>query len=223
MFNSCLFLAYGTEAIAVAYTVSAIVSVVASAASAVVSYRQQKEAAKQAEMNAEAQAKALAMEQQRKAAELAENQRRLTQQQRRERAAQFAALANTGFVATTGTPLEIMADTIQAQHRDLADLTGDGDLDQWKLGYQGQSLLQEARSRASLMRQQAGASLITGLAGAASDAASLSAKAGQSTGKTTGSQTQTKSGKTLLNSGSQAPAASNSFFRSTDYRGSRSY
>lgn len=176
MFNSCLFLAYGTEAIVVAAYVSTIVSVIGSAAGAVVSYRQQRDAARQTEMNAEAQAKAISMERQRKAAELAENQRRMAAEQRRARAAQFSALASTGFVATSGTPLEIMADTVQAQHRDLADLTEDGNLEQWKLGYQGQSLLDEARSSASLQRSKAGATLITGLAGAAQDATGLMSK-----------------------------------------------
>lgn len=193
----------------------AVVATVASAASAVVSHQQQKEAAKQTEMNAEAQAKAIAMEQQRKAAELAENQRRLAQQQRRERAAQFSALASTGFVATSGTPLEIMADTVQAQHRDLADLTEDGNLEQWRLGYQGKSLLDEARSSASLQKQQAGATLITGLANAASSAATLSKPSAN------------KGSSTLLSSGgavkTTTPKAVSIPRPAPDYRDSRSY
>jgi len=190
-----------------------IVSTVASIAGSVVSYQQQKQAAKQTELNAEAQNKALAMEQRRKAAELAENQRRLAQQQRREQAAQFAALANTGFVATTGTPLEIMADTLEAQQRDLGDLTADGNLEQWRLGYQGQSLMQEARSSASLMRQQAGASLITGLAGAASSAVSMVGSAAKPSG--TGTAAKSTNSPTPSTSGGQT------LFRSTAHKGSR--
>jgi len=208
MFNHCLFLAYGADAaLVIAYTVSTIASI----AGSVVSYQQQREAAKQTEMNAEAQAKALAMERQRKAAELAENQRRLAQQQRRERAAQFSALANTGFVATTGTPIEVMADTVEAHQRNMSDLTGDANLDQWRLGYQGQSLLDEARSKASLMRQQAGASLITGLAGTVSDAYGKFSKpsSGQAPAGGSPSSKPASSGQTLL--------------RSTDYKGSRTF
>lgn len=215
MFNSCLFLAYGTEAIVVAGYVASILSVVASAAGAVVSHKQQRDAARQTEMNAEAQQKALMAERQRKAAELAENQRRLAQQQRREQAAQFAALANTGFVATTGTPLEIMADTLEAQQRDMGDLTADGNLEQWRLGYQGQSLMQEARSSASLQRQQAGATLITGLANAASSAVSMSTPSAN------------KGTNTLLSSGGSVNTTASkpvSIPRpAPDYRGSRSY
>lgn len=149
-----------------------IISAAIAAAGAGVSYSQGQEASKQAKYNSQAAADAIAAEQQRKNAVLAENQRRQATQSRRERAAQLADMVGTGFVTTTGTPLALMADTIEAQSRRTADMTSDANLENWQLGTQGQSILAEGRSQASLIRGQAGASLISGLAGAASSGTS---------------------------------------------------
>lgn len=151
-------------------TVIGIIAIAASAAGSVISYQQGQQAAKQSEYNAQAQADAIAAEQKRKNAELAENQRRLNLQGRRERASQLADLVGTGFVTSTGTPLAIMADTIEAQSRRTSDMATDVQLSNWQLGAQGQSILAEGRSQASQLRGQAGASLISGLSSAAGSA-----------------------------------------------------
>lgn len=158
------------------------ISAVASTAGAVVSYQQAQTAAKQTEYNAQAQADAIAAEQKRKAAEMAENQRRLALQGRRERATQLAAQVESGFVTSTGTPLAIMADTIVAQSRRMGDYSTEAGLAQARLGAQGSTILQEGRSQAGMMRSQAGASLVSGLAGAATSfAGSMSNRPGTAT------------------------------------------
>jgi hypothetical protein len=147
-----------------------VVAVAASAAGSVISYQQGQQAAKQSEYNAKAQADALNAEQKRKNLELAENQRRLSIQSRRERASQLADLVGTGFVTTSGTPLAIMADTVEAQSRRSSDMATETQLGNWQMGTQGQSILAEGRSQASQLRGQAGASLISGLSSAAGSA-----------------------------------------------------
>jgi hypothetical protein len=147
-----------------------VVAVAASAAGSVISYQQGQQAAKQSEYNAKAQADALNAEQKRKNLELAENQRRLSIQSRRERATQLADLVGTGFVTTSGTPLAIMADTVEAQSRRSSDMATETQLGNWQMGTQGQSILAEGRSQASQLRGQAGASLVSGLASAAGSA-----------------------------------------------------
>jgi hypothetical protein len=151
-------------------TIISYASIAASLAGAAVSYNQGQQAAKQSEYNAKAQADALAAEQKRKNLELAENQRRLSIQSRRERASQLADLVGTGFVTTSGTPLAIMADTVEAQSRRSSDMATDVQLGNWQLGTQGQSILAEGRSQASQLRGQAGASLLSGLASTAGSA-----------------------------------------------------
>lgn len=159
----------GLEAATIGYIITAV-SVAASATGSVLSYQASQEQAKQSEMNAEAQAKALAIEQKRKAAELAENQRRLSLNQRRERAQQLSALSGTGLATTTGTPLSIVADTLQSQSMQMADMTLTGGLNQWQLGNQRQTLLAEGRSQAGAIRGAAGASLVGNLASTAGQA-----------------------------------------------------
>jgi len=83
-----------------------VVAIAASAAGSVVSYQQGQQAAKQSEYNAKAQADAIAAEQKRKNLELAENQRRLSLQSRRERATQLADLVGTGRTWRTVIILE---------------------------------------------------------------------------------------------------------------------
>lgn len=145
----------------------AIAGAVAAGAGSVMSFQSQRQAAKQTELNAEAQAAAIAQENKRKAAEQAENVRRLAMQSKRERADQLADIAGSGFVTSTGTPLAIMADTIQQQSRRLSDVTYQSELEQSQLTGTGQSILQEGRSSARAMRSSATGGLITGLAGAA--------------------------------------------------------
>lgn len=148
-------------------TIIALIGVAASAAGSAVSYQQSQTAAKQSEMNARAQKDAIDAENARKALEQSENQRRLATQGRRERAAQLADIVGTGFMPNTGTPLALMADTIQAQSTRMADYSTETNLEQSRLRSQGTSILAEGRSSAAMQRSQAGASLISGLAGAA--------------------------------------------------------
>lgn len=158
----------GLETGAVIALVSAGLSAVGGGVSAVMSHNAQKDAAKQAEMNAEAQRDAVLQERQRKEAENAENQRRLAVQERRERATQAAAMAETGLVTTTGTPLAITADTMASQQQRRGDLLTSGRLDTWQLDAQGNAIWQEGRNQARNLRSQAGATLLTGLVGSAS-------------------------------------------------------
>lgn len=150
-----------------------ITSIATTAAGSAVSYNQSQQAAKQTEYNNKAAADAVAMEQRRKAAELAENQKRQALQSKRERAAQLADLVGTGFMTSSGTALALSGNTIEAQSRAGADLTTQGDLEGWQLGTQGQSILAEGRSQASLMRGQATSSLVSGLVSAASSGAGM--------------------------------------------------
>lgn len=145
------------------FWIPAIISAASTATSSILSYQAASDQAKQTEMNAEAQQKAIQAERLRKSAELAENQRRLAVQERRERAQQFSALASSGFAATTGTPLAIMSDTSQGQQERRADLVNQGNLTDWQLTVQGNTLMQEAQSQASALRGQAGATLLSGL------------------------------------------------------------
>lgn len=149
-----------------------ILAIASAVAGSVVSSQAQSQAAKQTEMNAEAQNKALLAEKQRKAAELAENQRRLAVTERQERARQAAALASSGFATTTGTPLAIQSDTLQGQQQRRGDLVNQGNLTDWQLTVQGNTLMQEASSQASSLRGQAGATLLSGLGTAAGMGAS---------------------------------------------------
>lgn len=147
-------------------TALAIGAIAATATGTVMSYQSQRQAARQTELNAEAQAAAIAAENKRKAAEQAENVRRLAMQSRRERADQLADIAGSGFVTSTGTPLAIMADTIEQQSRRLSDVTYQSELERSQLAGTGQSILQEGRSSSRAIRAGATGGLITGLAGA---------------------------------------------------------
>ena len=147
-----------------------IASVAASAAGSVISYQQSKTAARQTELNAQAQKEAIDAENARKAAEMAENQKRLATQGRRERAAQLADVVGSGVMPNTGTPLALMADTIAAQSQRMGDYSTEERLQQSRLASQGTSILAEGRSSAAMQRGQAGAALISGLASTASSA-----------------------------------------------------
>lgn len=155
------------EALGTIGTIAFYTSLAAGAAGSALSYQQSQTAAKQTELNAKAQQQAIDSENARKAQEQAENQRRLATQGRRERAAQLADIVGTGFMPNTGTPLALMADTIAAQSTRMADYSTEAGLEQSRLKSQGISILAEGRSSAAMQRSQAGASLISGLAGAA--------------------------------------------------------
>lgn len=145
-------------------TVVAIAAVAASAAGTYMSYSASQQQAKQSKFNAEAQSKALGMEQQRQAAETEQAQRRKIMEQRRFTAGQEAALSDTGFLSTTGSPLEILADTRTAQQREIVDMTYQNDTTNWQLGSRAQGALYEGASQANAIRGQAGGTLLSNAA-----------------------------------------------------------
>lgn len=145
-------------------------SIAASAAGSVISYQQAQTATKQGELNSKAQVEAINAESARKAQEQSENQKRLAIQGKRERASQLADIVGTGLMPNTGTPLALMADTIQAQSQRMGDYSTGAGLERSRLASQGISILAEGRSSAAQQRGQAGAALISGLAGTASSA-----------------------------------------------------
>jgi hypothetical protein len=149
---------------------AAIASAAVGAAGAYMSYSASQDQAKQSKMNAKAQADALGMEQQRQAAETEQAQRRKIMEQRRFTAGQEAALADTGFLSTTGSPLDIMADTYTAQQRELKDMTYQNDTTNWQLGSKSQASIYEGNSQANAIRGQAGGTLLSNAAGVAGSA-----------------------------------------------------
>jgi len=156
-------LAYGLD-------VLAYVAIAASLASAYVSYDSSQTAAKQAEYNADAQQKAIAEEQKRQAAQESENQRRAAQEQRRQRAMQLNAMAGSGAMLGTGTPLAIEADTWAKQQIELADQQRTADLAQRQLAYEGYSTGIMGQQQAAQHRRDATGAAISGLASAAGGA-----------------------------------------------------
>ena len=134
-------------------------AVTGTAASYAASQQQQKQVKAQADMNA----KAMAEEQQRKAAELAANQQRLALQQKRARAQQLAQQASTGFQLDTGSPLAVMADTYATQAQEQADLSYMNDVQQRALGWEGTQAGYAARQQAAALKSQQTAGLISGI------------------------------------------------------------
>lgn len=159
-FFSVMPLAYGADLIAYAALATAIAS---SAASAYVSYDTSQTAAKQAEYNADAQQKAIAEERRREALQSEENQRRAAQEQRRQRAAQLNAMASTGAMLGTGTPLAIEADTWAKQQTELADQQRVADLAQRQLAYEGYSTGVLGQQEANIHRRNATGAIISGI------------------------------------------------------------
>lgn len=160
-------LAYGLDALA--YT-AVITSIVASAAGSYVSYQSSQTAAKQAEYNADAQQKAIAEEQKRQAAQESENQRRAAQEQRRQRAMQLNAMAGSGAMLGTGTPLAIEADTWAKQQIELADQQRVADLAQRQLAYEGYTAGVMGSQQAAQHRRDATGAALSGLASVAGTA-----------------------------------------------------
>jgi len=156
-------LAYGLD-------VLAYVAIAAALASAYVSYDSSQTQAKQAEYNADAQQKAIAEEQKRQAAQESENQRRASQEQRRQRAMQLNAMAGSGAMLGTGTPLAIEADTWAKQQIELADQQRTADLAQRQLAYEGYTAGIMGSQQAAQHRRDATGAAISGLASAAGTA-----------------------------------------------------
>lgn len=142
-------------------TVVAIVAVAASAAGTYVSYSASQQQAKQSKMNAQAQADALGSEQQRQQLETQQAQQRKVMEQRRFTAMQESALSDTGFIGTTGSPLDILADTHVAQQRELADMGYQRDVVSRQLGSQATAAVSQGNSQASAIQGQAGATLLS--------------------------------------------------------------
>ncbi|MDZ4287981.1 MAG: hypothetical protein U0984_08480 [Prosthecobacter sp.] len=148
----------------------AIASVIASAASSAISYDSSQDQAKQAELNAQAQNEALKSEQDRQAAEFAENQRRTAEVHKRQRAQLRAALATTGVVQTTGTPIALVADTIKTQQVQIGDQSSVHNLTQRELAYRAGSVLAMGESQANSLRAQGIGNALSQLAQAGSQA-----------------------------------------------------
>ena len=162
-FLAQIILAYGLDA--AAYV--AIASAVVGAAGTGYSYYASQQQAKQSKLNAQAQANAMSAEQQRQALEANQAQQRKVMEQRRFTAAQQAALADTGFLSTTGSPLDILADTHTAQQRELADLGYQRDAVNWQLGSQATAAIGSGNSQANAIRGQAGGTLLSNAASTA--------------------------------------------------------
>lgn len=158
------------ESIGTAASIALYASLAATAASGYISYSSSQTAAKQAEYNADAQRKAIAEEQRRQAAEQSENQRRAAMEQRRQRAMQLNALAGSGAMLGTGTPLAIEADTWAKQQIELADQQRTADLAQRQLAYEGYSAGVMGAQQAAQHRRDATGAAISGLASAAGGA-----------------------------------------------------
>jgi hypothetical protein len=146
-------------------------SLISAATSAAISYSSAQTAAKQSEYNAEAQQKAIGIEQQRQAAQEAENQRRAAQQQREQRAMQLNAMAGSGAMLGTGTPLSLEADTWAKQQIEMADQQRVADLAQRQLAYEGYSAGIMGKQQAAAYRREGTGAVISGLASMASTAA----------------------------------------------------
>jgi hypothetical protein len=130
-------------------------SLVAGGTSAYMQYDSAQNAAKQAEYNAQAQADAIGEERKRQALEGQENQRRLVQEQRRQRATQLAAMAGSGAMLGTGSSLALEADTWAKQQTELADQQYVNQLSQRQLAYQRTSTLQMGQQTAAGIRSDA--------------------------------------------------------------------
>lgn len=112
----------------------------------------------------EMQAKALEQEAERKKIEIAENQRRMAQNQSNFRSTQLARAAAGGGRIDTGSPLSIMAETLTLQQRELGDVQNQGDLEQRQLANDATNSRYGAASRVSALGQRRSGLLIEGVA-----------------------------------------------------------
>jgi hypothetical protein len=158
---------FSTTAAVYALTATAIAS---SVASSVISYQSSENAAKQAEYNADAQKKAIIEERRRQAAQESENQRRAAQEQRRIRAVQLNAMAGSGAMLGTGTPLALEADTWAKQQIELADQQRTADLAQRQLAYEGYTVGILGSQQAAQHRRDATGAIISGIGSVAGSA-----------------------------------------------------
>jgi hypothetical protein len=170
---------------------------VAAAASTYASYATQQSTAKkqatQSQLNAQAQADAASDA----AKTAAEQQKAATRQkiaeQRRFGQSQLAAISGQG-IQMAGTPLDILADTEVQNQLELSNLAWSGDVEQRNLAQQRATALAAGQSGAAMALSNApnaGATLLSGAASAAS--AGYSAYGNQS--RPAGNQTQTASAK----------------------------
>lgn len=140
---------------------AAVASVVTAGVGTYMSYAASVQQAKQTKMNADAQASAIGMEQQRQQLETQQAQQRKITEQRRFTAMQEAGMADTGFLATTGSPLDILADTHTAQQRELNDMGYQNDTNSGQLGAQARAEVGSAYSQANAIKAQAGGTLLS--------------------------------------------------------------
>lgn len=158
--------------------IGTILALTATAASTAVSYLAASSQAKTANANAEAQAeqarlngiaqaKAKDMEAAQRAAEIADQNRRTIDQQRRFRSTQLAEISGQG-IALAGTPLDILANTAVTQQQELNDASYNRDTTMRNLAYESESALamgQQGANSALAQRQQGpslGATLLSG-------------------------------------------------------------
>jgi len=151
------------EALGTAGTISLYASLAATAASTAISYSAQQTAAKQAKYNAEAESQALANEQKQKELEFSENQRRLAEDQRRFRAKQLAAIADSGIVAGVGTALQLEADTWKQNNTDLTDAGIVNQINSSNLNYRAGAALQLGKAESAGYKRAATGTLVSGL------------------------------------------------------------
>ena len=139
------------EAASVAEGLS-VASTAAAADGTALSYNASMQEAKQSQMNAQAQAQAMALESQRQQLETQQAQMRTAQNQQRFRATQEADLSGSGFLGTTGSPLDIMASTYASSQRDLQDMGYQRDTNVW--GLQSSAIAASAQGNSQASRSK---------------------------------------------------------------------
>lgn len=142
---------------------AAVASVATAAVGTYASYEASQQQAKQSEMNAKAQADAITAEQQRQQLENEQAMQRTALNQRRFRAQQEAALGANGLLPTTGSALDILADTHAAQQRELADIGYQTSTNNWTLQNRANAALSEGNSQAKAIMGQAGGTLLSNI------------------------------------------------------------
>ena len=141
----------------------AVISLAATAAGTAISYTQSQAASRQAKLNAQAQANAQAMEQQRQLSEREAQQQATLMNQRRFRASQESNLAGSGFLATTGSALDIINETDQLQKREIQNIGYGTDVNNWQLQAARNATIDQGNSQASAIMGQAGGTLLSNI------------------------------------------------------------
>jgi pyruvate/2-oxoglutarate dehydrogenase complex dihydrolipoamide acyltransferase (E2) component len=176
MFDLFLHPLLGWVGATVAGTVAAYAAVATAAVGTYLSYDASQQQAKQSKMNAAAQSNAIAAEQARQQLENEQAQQRTAMNQRRFRAQQEAALGANGLIGTTGSALDIIADTHAAQQRDLADIGYKNSTNNWQLQAQSNAAISQGNSQASAIMGQAGGTLLSNAGSTVSSYRSYSKK-----------------------------------------------